>query len=608
MRSLIFTFTALFAVTATLSAAAYASPASYDDKAWAAFIEKTPGARTPAGFPTGKGAISQIRGNDLWPANFAVLTSPTDMSRVTAIQLSGHAIQDGRYFASESMTNFLMASSEKFRKLAKDPDIRIPVFMLSYRADEIPTPVIIDLRDVQLGLFAKTENGTLPVPDTATDGNTFFAPKTQLIEGQLYATYAAEATRDFNDLKALSRKDLSDELLSIFNSQENFFAFEFSSPILPYKTQAQVNDPLEEYFERSYTIEQKYAGTLRELRERFNQAETDVRPAVLSEIKQTVATIRRERDDAYSALRERILEQDSKVSKTYDTQIARLKTEYDADILHRNELFHKMRQLQIEKSNKLKEMRANALEKVQKRHHLPTAASQPSQPNDLDAIHTEIDLATTWLMFEAMLTQTAETISEIKLPGTLRDRLITHAVSAHRPYKTIEAFERISVPTKNNTITLRLACSIRDRFLGCPNPSSDSPKTEAKISKIAQKILDNAKSAPLQDKIRAIQLVVNANPEKFKNPFDIDALIEAQENIFDSALNPAVDSRTDNDITEAAQDDFYELMERYRSLVSLNAYQANESEKKSDKKKSDQGKSKGDSRISDGSGSLALPF
>ena len=79
-------------------------------------------------------------------------------------------------------------------------------------------------------------------------------------------------------------------------------------------------------------------------------------------------------------------------------------------------------------------------------------------------------------------------------------------------------------------------------------------------------------------------------------------------NIFDSALNPAVDSRTDNDITEAAQDDFYELMERYRSLVSLNAYQANESEKKSDKKKSEQGKSKGDSRISDGSGSLALPF
>lgn len=603
MRSLI--FTALFAVSAILSTAAYATPSSYDDNAWATFIEKNPGARTPAGFPTGKGAISQIRGNDLWPANFAVLTSPTDMSRVTAIQLSGHAIQDGRYFASESMTNFLMASSEKFRKLAKDPDIKIPIFMLSYRADEIPTPVIIDLRDVQLGLFAKTEEGTLPVPDTATDGHTLFAPKEQLIEGQLYATYAAEATRDFNDLKDLSRKDLSDELLSIFNSQENFFAFELSTVILPYIEQTKPNNPLEEYFERSYTIEQKYAETLRNLRDKFNRAENDERPAVLAEIKQTVATIRRERDDAYSALRERILEQDSKVSKAYDTQIARLKTEYDADVFHRNELFHKMRQLQIEKSNKLKEMRANALEKVQKRHHLPPAASQPV---NLDTIHTEIDLATTWLMFEAMMTQTAETISEIKLPGTLRDRLITHAISAHRPYKTIEAFERISLPTKNNTITLRLACSIRDRFLGCPNPSVDSAKTEAKISKIAQKILDNAKSAPLQDKIRAIQLVVNANPEKFKNPFDIDALIEAQENIFDSSLNPSVDSRTDNDISEAAQDDFYELMDKYRTLVSLKDQRANESEKKSTKKTSDKSKYNGDSRISDGSDSLALPF
>ena len=170
--------TVFIAATSFISAAAYADPASYHDKAWANFIEKGAVKQTPSGFPTGNGAISRVHGNEVWPENFATLTSPTDMSRVASIQLSDYAYWDGRYYASESMTAFLVASAQKLQKLTKRADIKIPVYLLAYNANVIPTPHVTDLLEVQLGLFLKGDS-PIPAAEIANDGEVTFEPSEQ---------------------------------------------------------------------------------------------------------------------------------------------------------------------------------------------------------------------------------------------------------------------------------------------------------------------------------------------------------------------------------------------------------------------------------------------
>lgn len=615
--------TAFIAATSFISAAAYADPASYHDKAWANFIEKGAVKQTPSGFPTGNGAISRVHGNEVWPKSFAILTSPTDMSRVASIQLSDYAYWDGRYYASESMTAFLVASAQKLQKLTKRADIKIPVYLLAYNANVIPTPHVTDLLEVQLGLFLKGDR-PIPTAEIATDGEVTFEPSEQSYDGKLYEAYVATVLDVFQDFKEMSHKEISEDLT---------FYYDTSSPIthvsdvedmpnLKLDAPKYYDDPLRALYEREYEINQKYDAPIKALGKQFREADSKDRPKILHKIRLISEERRDAHGEAFETFKDRIKIQDTKTAHPFDEQIRALeeqnralpRQESSAD--QRRILIEEITRLKKEKQAALRALRTNAHEAVQKAHQndpdAPAASKSdstvsdplPGLSEDLTADYQsepkEIDIETTWLMFEAMLSQNAETVMMIKLPGTLRARLISHAQNAKRPAKIIETFKDIAVTTRNETITLQLACSIRDRFLGCPGRGSAA--TEKKVTQIAQKILNNAKSASLADKLQAIQLVINAAPDNIKNPIDLANLVSEQKAIYDQKSLTRVNNRIDFDRDNAAEDDFKEMISDYKKICNINI----EDEDSTDSESDDEYKSS--SRCSDGTGSLDLPF
>lgn len=623
-------FTTIFAVISVMSAIAYAGPASYDDKAWGNFIEKGIGKYTPSGFPTGNGAISRVHGNEVWPESFATLTSPTDMSRVASIQLSDYAYWDGRYYASESMTAFLVASAQKLQKLTKRADIKIPVYLLAYNANDIPTPHVTDLQEVQLGLFLKDQNGPHPVAEIATDGDSVFPPTESAEDGRLYASYAANAREDLDDLKTFANNILAAKLLNIYNNSSpmTFEELKDDDTEAAYHLRAH-EDPIRALIEEKHRIDLKYAKPIQDLADEFKNADHEKRPEIIQKLHQLREEKKYAKQQVYNYLEDEIHVHDQKISHPFDTQILELERE-NAALPHSESSAERRRiikdeitRLMNERHQALKDARQAAYdaasrgwqtaESQETKHHKksgkrpvkPVAVPTPFDAEitddsamwpDLEAEYApkEIDLATTWLMFEAMLTQKAETVMMIKLPGTLRARLITYAMNAKRPHKVIEQFKNVAITTRNEFITLQIACSIRDRFLGCPGKGSDA--TEAKVNKIAQRILNQAKTASLPEKLQAIQLVTNAEPSKLQNPFDIDELLEEYDRIYFTSEKPLGNVRQNEDNSDAARDDFYDMISKYEEICNI------------ERNDMDYYLYKGSNRYSDGTGTLALPF
>lgn len=218
-------------------------------------------------------------------------------------------------------------------------------------------------------------------------------------------------------------------------------------------------------------------------------------------------------------------------------------------------------------------------------------------------------------MFEAMLTQTKATVTRIKLPISLRTILLIHAESAKRPAKVVEKFKTLALISSGEAISVQLACSIRDRFLGCPIKGDDA--TEAKVNKIAQAIINNAKSASNSDQLRAMQLVVNAKPQKVKNTIDFRTISEARYRDADFSLPFADEPLKVNTYTSQAS----ETVATYKRIVNGNndndkiekhEKRGNSNKRASSSKKSKRPPRKPNSnnrkRYHNGSGSLALPF
>ena len=81
----------------------------------------------------------------------------------------------------------------------------------------------------------------------------------------------------------------------------------------------------------------------------------------------------------------------------------------------------------------------------------------------------QVDLANTWNMIEAIVTQNAVRIEKLSIPLAIEEVLLLHAKTNKRPENIIRRVMELNIDNKSaaGNISVTLACSTRDRFMGC---------------------------------------------------------------------------------------------------------------------------------------------
>ena len=81
----------------------------------------------------------------------------------------------------------------------------------------------------------------------------------------------------------------------------------------------------------------------------------------------------------------------------------------------------------------------------------------------------QVDLANTWNMIEAIVTQNTVRIEKLSIPLAIEEVLLLHAKTNKRPENIIKRVMELNIETKKTggNISVTLACSTRDRFMGC---------------------------------------------------------------------------------------------------------------------------------------------
>ena len=151
--------------------------------------------------------------------------------------------------------------------------------------------------------------------------------------------------------------------------------------------------------------------------------------------------------------------------------------------------------------------------------------SYDDRPYDQDFYrYINIDLKYTWYMIEAALTQTAAEVVEIHMPYSLQNDLMKEA-KKHSSDEIVDKFDALVVDDdyEYGGIQIILACSVHDRFLGCPIGGSEN--LEAAVTKKSDLLIQSISSArTIDEKLKAIRLVANANPVFIHETINADAL------------------------------------------------------------------------------------
>lgn len=146
-----------------------------------------------------------------------------------------------------------------------------------------------------------------------------------------------------------------------------------------------------------------------------------------------------------------------------------------------------------------------------------------SSHNDFNK-YIDVDLKYTWYMLEAALTQTAAEIVEIHMPYSFQNDLMKEA-KKHSSDEIMNKFDALVVDDnyEYGGIHIILACSVHDRFLGCPIGGSKT--LEAMVTEKSDLLIQSINNArTIDEKIKAIRLVTNANPVYVHETINTDAL------------------------------------------------------------------------------------
>ncbi|MBR4986847.1 MAG: hypothetical protein IKY83_14030 [Proteobacteria bacterium] len=565
----------LILAAALISSTAQAVP-SYDAPEWSNYIEKKAGNKIPEGYPTGAGAISGFNGSGFWRTPYTSLIRPIDMSGSDILTVSKTALSLKKHYASESMQSFLQATSGALRKLSKRADLKIPVQGLAYEMNNVPQSDARAFMTVQLGVY--TKSGTDSVPDA--DFSIHAKPPTDNdITHKRTQAYIAKVMPNLAALRQMPPQQAQNELQRLGHESNEAVSAEIRERItgnhLPTHRfsgrhlSGSIEPPQEgSYAQRYKALNDAYNAQIQTLRDESQQAEGDKRAELTRQILQLEA----ERDQQLLELPDdeqlpsaETIRSKQERQKAYKEELHRRALELGMTDEDDRETQQALRE-QISNQQQMRQAERNALkERIKEQQHTSRMtqaqrqAYRNAQKEEIEQAQlARVDLETTWLMFEAMITQNSETILKITMPESLKIALIDHAKTAKRPDKAIKTFDSLSEGHARNAISILLACSVRDRFLGCPIKGND--KTEAKVNDIAQKILNQAKSAPIPDQMRAIQLVVNAAPQKVKNTLNLDSMTRPADTTLELPFDDAPPAPANADAIRA------DLISRYRQM------------------------------------------
>ena len=120
--------------------------------------------------------------------------------------------------------------------------------------------------------------------------------------------------------------------------------------------------------------------------------------------------------------------------------------------------------------------------------------------------YANVNIASTWSLIEAILTQTEAEVLMIRLPLELKTSLYEYAKKQKKSGKLIDRF--MSMSCKGQGISVQLGCSLQERFLGCNIPTE---ATDAQLKKLVKKLLSQAEKSDEEQQLVALQMVANMN-------------------------------------------------------------------------------------------------
>lgn len=121
----------------------------------------------------------------------------------------------------------------------------------------------------------------------------------------------------------------------------------------------------------------------------------------------------------------------------------------------------------------------------------------------MDLKSAQLSKQSMWWLFEAILTQTGADVVSLSMPVSLYVEMIDTAKSLKRPEAIVDKFRRFA-STGGAGISVRLGCSVRDRFLGC---GEISPKTDGLTANRARKMLSDAANLDVSRQVDALRMV-----------------------------------------------------------------------------------------------------
>ncbi len=480
----------LLACAVMISGLAVAAPvpATYDNPAWSAYIENARFETIPDGIPTGPGAVSSYFGSGFWPEGYLQIDKPYDLSNNPDLAIAESAKVNGRTFASESMRNFLIAVTVKFQKLIDDHGKKLPIQSLFYAPGNVPMR-IMEEKTTTIGLGVFIVNGTS------------FEPVTDVqIHGEVVSKGAAflQTTIDRATLKYQKYQSLAAPFKSRFGTMG----------------------------------QTEFRSTTQEL---INQADEELMASLKQSVVITPERVEQEKQKLEQAQKE-IADAKEKIEQQYEKELDALRNQLleDLNAKDKEKVIEEIRAVEQKKQAELKALDANSVHgtahktKVNPQERIANqqsdkrlTSSQRRAKYDSAATKSDttltLDERATWFLVEAILTQTDAVVSEIRMPLELKNRLVAYATKAKRDKKTIQRFLEITNNVSSG-FEVSLACSARDRFLGCM--LGGSPETEKTVSQVASAMLKSASQLPPERQMEIIQLVVNANPVELDFIFD----------------------------------------------------------------------------------------
>ncbi len=109
-----------------------------------------------------------------------------------------------------------------------------------------------------------------------------------------------------------------------------------------------------------------------------------------------------------------------------------------------------------------------------------------------------------WFLFEAMITQNAAEIAEIKVPEVVCENVLNAAKRLKRSSSVVESFKKLAVTSKAGDVTVSLGCNARDRFLGCPETT---PAADGAVTKLSRKMIGDVADKDDAEKLRVLGMI-----------------------------------------------------------------------------------------------------